>query len=759
MRLRIISAAFLVFFSLTSYSYSKELKPTFGLLFNAGKTNVLRVSFTEEKIKIDGRLNEAAWKKALKIDLPNEFFPGYNIPAPVKTICLITYNRNYLYIAFIAYDPEPHKIRAHLMDRDAVQTFILDDHVYFTIDTFNDERRAFEFRVNPLGVQVDGLLSETEGYEDFSWDAIWDSKGKITVEGYIVEIAIPFNQLRFPKSRKTQTWGFFAFRSYPRNVRYRFSSLPIDRNKSCVLCQEGKITGFQGISPGLNLEFDPTLTFSRTDERTGFPEGPMEAGKVKTKPGITGRWGITPNLILNGTVNPDFSQVEADAAQLDVNVRFALYYPEKRPFFLEGADFFLTPLKIVFTRTVADPLWGMKLTGKVDKNALGVFVAQDRINNLIFPSNQGSESTSLDENLYGGVFRYRRDIGKGSTIGVIYTGRMSDDYYNHVAGFDGFFRLSKSKVLRLQYMFSQTDYPDDIAEKFGQKKEAFKGSAVYAQFHHDSKNWFYELKYERLSPDFRADYGFIPRVDYEKFLGNFQRKIWGKRKKWLSFLDFGIKAYRITDHEYRLTDSSIDLYIDYLGPLQLESSLDLMKNKEFYNGFTYDEDILQWFFSLKPLSGTQFYGGTIFGDAVDYTGFRAAKRLLLTSGAQFNVGKHFSVNLRNDFERLYIKEGEIYKANIAQAKFIYNFNIRTFIRAIVQYRYIDRNPPLYPMPVEDKVKTFFTQFLFSYKINPQTVLFIGYSDNYLGFSAFKTNVDMTQKNRTFFMKMGYAWTR
>jgi len=238
-----------------------------------------------------------------------------------------------------------------------------------------------------------------------------------------------------------------------------------------------------------------------------------------------------------------------------------------------------------------------------------------------------------------------------------------------------------------------------------------------------------------------------------------REKSGGKRTHGLVFIDFGIKAFRVSDFENRLTDSSIDLYIDYSGPLQIEGSIDFMKNKEFYNGFTYDENIVMSFLSIKPIGGTQFFAGFKFGDAVDYTNSRAAKSSLLFGGAQFNLGRHFSVNLRDDFERLYINEGEIYIPNIVQAKLIYNFNVRTFVRAIIQYRYINRNPSLYIIPVEKKISTFFTQFLFSYKINPQTVVFIGYSDNYLGFSTLKENVDMTQKNRTFFIKIGYAWTK
>ena len=447
-------------------------------------------------MKVDGVLDEPAWENALVLKIAYEWLPGDNTPAPVDTDVLITHNRTHVYVGFRCFDPEPQKIRAHLMDRDAIDTFIQDDHISIMFDTFNDERRAFQFRVNALGVQADANFSELEGYEDFSWDAIWKSAGKITEFGYVVEIAIPFNQLRFPKSEQPILWGFEADRSYPRTVRHRLSTLGRDRDRSCILCQSNKLLGFANVSSGKNLEFDPTLTVTRTDNREDFPDGPMENGAVDVEPGITARWGITPNLILNATVNPDFSQVEADVAQLDVNTRFALRYPEKRPFFLEGADFFLTPMEALFTRTVYDPLWGAKMTGKLGRNAIGIFTTQDRYNNLIFPANEGSQSTSLEENVFSGVVRYRRDIGSGSTMGVLYTGRSGDDYYNHVGGIDGFLRLSETDTISFQWLHSQTDYPEEIADQFGQNQDDFSGDALYTELFHNSR--LLSLKYNYL---------------------------------------------------------------------------------------------------------------------------------------------------------------------------------------------------------------------------------------------------------------------
>ena len=317
-----------------------------------------------------------------------------------------------------------------------------------------------------------------------------------------------------------------------------------DRNVACILCQYNKLTGFEGITPGHNLEFDPTLTANRTDIRHDFPDGPMESGKIKAKPGISARWGVTPNLILNATVNPDFSQIEADVAQLSVNTRFALFYPEKRPFFLEGGDFFLTPLQAVFTRTVADPAGGIKMTGKIGRSAIGFFGAYDRINNLIFPSNQGSASDSLDQDVASGVIRYRHDIGRNSTVGMLYTGRAAEDYYNHVLGFDGFLQLSRAKSLNFQYLHTETEYPLVLARRYGQPEKPFGGNGATIVLRHFSRDWDYELNLNALSANFRADYGFVPRVDFRRVQAYASRILWGKPNGWFTQIQFGSYGYR-----------------------------------------------------------------------------------------------------------------------------------------------------------------------------------------------------------------------
>jgi hypothetical protein len=708
-------------------------------------------------VKVDGQLDEPAWQSALVFDIPYEWQPGDNTPPPVKTDFLVTYDDDYLYAAWRAYDSDPGAIRAHLMDRDSIDTFVQDDHLLLMLDPFNDERRGFQFRVNPLGVQADAVFSQNEGIEDWSFDMIWDSAGRLTEEGYVVEIAIPLNQLRFPRTEGAQTWGFDVGRSYPRNIRHRISAAPRDRNNTCILCQVVKVTGFENLQPGRNLEVTPTVTANRTDAATGAP-GNLDSGDEEAEAGVTARWGITPNISLSAAVNPDFSQVEADVAQLDVNERFALFFEEKRPFFLEGIDFFSTPLQAVFTRTIADPEWGAKVTGKEGRNAFGVFFAEDEGNTLTLPSNQESLFAFQDRPVTSGVLRFRRDVGAGSTIGVLYTGREGDDYHNRVGGLDGFMRFGASDTLRVQYLRSDTLYPEEIAEGFGQPSDAFRGDALFGAYQHAARDWNWSLAYEDREPGFRADSGFIPRVDIREARGNLQRNLWGDQGGWFTQLNIGISGRRTEDHSGRLTDERLLLYTDYFGPLQSFVELYYERNKELFRDTLY-EGMNQYGIvaNAQPSGIARLTFFTEFGDTVDFTNNQPADVLVIQPGAELKLGLHVNARIDHTLQRLEVEGGELFEANLSQLRLVYNFNVRSFVRGIFQYLDLQQNPQLYRPEIqpfiERKTETLFTQLLFSYKLNAQTVLFLGYSDNRLG----TQDLRFDQTDRTFFFKVGYAW--
>jgi hypothetical protein len=717
-----------------------------------------RIERAAGPITVDGMLDEPAWQRAASIELAYETRPAENLPPPVQTQLLITYDDDLLYVAFRAHDPDPSAIRAHLTDRD---TAFSDDFVGIALDTFNDERRAFEFFVNPLGVQMDMFMDDVSGNEDDSWDAIWASAGRITEEGYNVEISIPWSSLRFPRAEGEQTWGFDAIRYYPRTQRHRLSVHPIDRNITCYLCQESKMTGFAGITPGRNIEVTPTYTAGRNDQREDSPGEPLVQGDFDSDFGVTGKWGITPNLTFNAALNPDFSQVEADAAQLDINTQFALFFPEKRPFFLEGADFFDTPIDAVFTRNVADPAWGVKLTGKEGANAIGLFVARDDRTNLILPGSQGSDAASLDRfQSSDAVVRYRRDLGASSTVGVLLTGREGDDYSNRVGGLDGLYRVNDSNSVRFQVLESRTEYPSILLDDpdyadLDLPRGTIDGRAVRVNYDYNSRDWTGYAEYQDIGRGFRADMGFLPKVDYTFLLAGLRRKWYGDPGEKITQILLGGDWDRTEDQSGQLLEQEAEVLFEINGPRQSFFSLDVGRRRRFFNGRTFDETFSNTYFEVEP-TGNLFLGLFMrFSDEIDFANTRPGRVLQLEPSIRWDMGRHLRARVSHVFQRLEVDAGRLYTANLTQSSLIYQFNVRTFVRAILQYTDIQRTVGLYddPEDVEASTEGLFSQLLFSYKLNPQTVLFVGYSDDLAG----NERIDLRRESRALFLKVGYAW--
>lgn len=704
---------------------------------------------TALEIRIDGVLSEAAWDDATKMTIDWEWNPGDNVRAPVETEGFITYDTDSLYFGFKAYDPDPSAIRAHYADRD---TAFLDDTVGFILDTFGDQRRAFQFRINPLGVQMEAISSDVDGTEDWSWNIIWDSAGRITDEGYEVEVRIPFNQLRFPTGTTPSNWSLLLMRDYPRSSRHRLRSTYFDREKNCFVCQTELATGGRVTTQGRNLELTPTATGIISERRNDFPDGGLETADEDLDFGLTMRWGITPNMTLNAAVNPDFSQVEADSAQLAVNETFALFFPERRPFFLEGADLFNTRFNLVFTRTVADPIAGIKLTGKTGAHSYGLFAAQDEVNNLILPGYQGSSLASFDEDVTSAVVRYRRDVGERSTVGLLYTGRTSDDYDNHVFSLDGLYQVTDSDSIRYQVAGSSTSYPAELIAR-GQPDGTFDDYAYRIDYNHGDSEWGWWANYREVGGEFRADSGFEPRVGFRRGRTGIERFWRGGADKWYNFLLLNVGVDATQELDGIADEWGADFFALYQGPLQSEFWVNLAPNHEFFAGEHYDHFRVATGGQLRP-SGDLFFGWDVStGETIDRFNAQSADYWSFGLRSEFSLGRRFNGNIRHDFETLEVRAGDLYDANLTEGRFVYHVNLRTFVRAIVQYRIVEREVSSYTRPVEPETEGLFSQLLFSYKINPQTVALIGYSDNYAGFER----VDLTQTDRTFFIKLGYAW--
>src|SRR5256885_2429544 len=361
---------------------------------------------------------------------------------------MLGYDSKFLYIAFHCYD-EPDKVRASIPKRDNIWN---DDYVGILFDTFNDGRKAYEFDFSPLGIQADGIWTDGQG-EDFNPDIVLESKGILTSDGWTVEVAIPFKSLRYVAG-KDKLWGAHFWRRIKRVNNELDMWMPLNRDISSWLAQEGHLAGLEGISTERTLELIPSLTLSETGKRkatlssTQRAAGMLDPGRmvnepIKFDPGLTGKYSITPNVTLDFAVNPDFAQVESDQLVVTANQRFPIFFPEKRPFFLEGTDVFSTLVSAVNTRSIIDPDVAVKLSGKKGRNAFGLLVASDNgpgnlsendrdfINEspsfILGKSNPSASEIAgvqsrqsqlrhlLDKNSLVGIVRARRDVATGQS--------------------------------------------------------------------------------------------------------------------------------------------------------------------------------------------------------------------------------------------------------------------------------------------------------------------------------------------------------
>jgi len=685
---------------------------------------IYRIPRVNSHIKVDAVLDEKFWQEAVVIEANIEVRPAENVPASVNTEALMAYDETNLYVAFRCYDPEPEKIRAHLCDRDNIGN---DDWILILFDTFNDQRRSYDFMCNPYGIQSDFI--ETNGGNGSSWDAIWYSDGRITDFGYVVEMAIPFSSLSFQHAEGDQVWSFDVVRSYPRNVRHHIGAFPRDRNNNCYLCQAPKLIGFAGVEPGKNIEIDPTFSAGYSQEREELDDGgygSMKESSQRYDPGVSANWNVTPNMTLSATINPDFSQVEADAAQMDINRKFPLYYSEKRPFFTEGADMY-NAYWFVHTRTLADPDWGIKLTGKSGRNTIGFFTVSDTFTPLNFPEAESCDNTTLSLQSQGTLFRYKRDIFESSTVGMLFTDREGTDYYNRLAVLDAELRPTKTDIFNIMVSGSTTRYPSEVADEFDQKTGGFEGGAYYLEYFHNTENYYVGINHRALDPGLRSDIGYTTQVDY-------RRNQVGGEYRWRSDGDNWYNYISINGGHMYLTD--------------------------------YDNNPLEnTFFSLTPNSSTSLNIWAVIGDQIDYTNNRPGSKFAIGPSIEQKIGDRLKLKFEHRYENLKVDVGRLYTANVSNARVEYQFTKRCFLRLILQHVQYNRVVSHYieeeREDVDPETRKVFSQALFSYKINPRTVFFLGYSDNYQNrneeFNGRIRDDNLIQENRAIFTKIGYAW--
>ncbi|SDJ46923.1 Carbohydrate family 9 binding domain-like [Ferrimonas sediminum] len=721
----------------------------------------------QSPIRIDGKLDEPAWATARQVELSIETRPGENTPAPVTTHAWLTADKDTLYVAFEALDPNPSAIRANLSDRDKAWG---DDMVGIKLDTWNQGRLAYQFFINPYGVQQDSIENELTGEESDAWDGIWYSAGLQNDAGYVVEVALPLRMFNFDDSHQHQTWGIELVRFWPRDKTYRLSNTELDRNIACTLCQMSEMTGLDNLTASRQLQITPSLTLRRDEERAG-PSQPWEqADKVDLGGDL--RWNLTPDTLFNLTINPDFSQVEADAGQLDINTTFALFFPEKRPFYLDNADLFETYSTLIHTRNLAEPEFGTKLTGGRGDHSFALLQTRDEETNFLLPGNLSSDIAGLDRRSDNLALRYRYNHSDQLSIGAISTGRHSDDYHNYTFGVDGRYDFNSQTYAELLLVGSDTRYPDDLADQTEgeqatrSRQTDLNGYHWVAEIQHDSRNWDGFALYRYIDDEFRADLGFVENTDWGKGVAG-GGYTWYPQQGFFHKIRLGGDVDETRNNagerleqesEFRLSGEG--QYQSYLalwgvsrerrGRREREEDLAIEGNAPMF-----DETFAGLDIEFTPRGDLALELHLTYGDDIDFANNQLGTRTQINPYFKWQPLPQLVVELDHLWRELEVDGGTLFTANLSDLRLSWQFNVRNFLRLTAIYRDIERDPGLYQFDeVDPNTRILSTELLYGYKLNPQTVFYAGYADGRFN-DGFDDNLE--QLDRSVFAKFSYAW--
>ena len=720
-----------------------------------------------QAIRIDGRLDEAMWQTATKLTGFLEVEPGDNVRPRAETEAFLAYDDHNFYIGFICLDDNPGAIRANVTDRDAM---FGDDFAGVMIDTFKDQQNGYEFFVNPRGIQGD--LRRTRNNEDSSYDAVWYSAGSVNETGWTAEIAIPFRSIRFPDSPE-QSWGVHVFRNRPRASREQMSWAPISRDNDCFFCQAATMSGMSGVNQGKNLEVLPYVLASQSSELSGADDATFDwlnddpAGEA----GFGVKYGVTPNHTLDFSYNPDFSQIESDATQIDANRTFALFYPEKRPFFLEGLDMFDSNMDIVYTRSINDPELAGKFTGKSGKNTVAFISAWDETSPYIVPFEEQSLAAA-GTNTYSNILRLKRDMMKDSYLGLMATDRREadGDGSNSTFGGDAQIRFNENLRVDAQVMGSYTHEPNDTLMSadfplinFGDENqydsyfngEDFAGFGSEVDLVRSGRHYNANLWYDDYSPTFRAENGFVTQNDY-RLLGLWNGYLFQlDNNKIFERIEPSVEAARKYNYDGEFKDTWVMPQMWFRFKKQTFLWSGYLWSEERFAG-TLIEGIARWSFDVdsnfsKYLSAG-FYGNLGHSVVRD----RDNPRL----GDEWSYGAYLQMKpisqLRCDvtYDSYQLDEldngARIFDTFVSRAKLTYQFTNKLFLRVIGEY--------------VDDTESVSLDPLLSYKINPFTVFFLGSSHGFDNYEDDPTTTPIEiaqpgykQTERLFFVKFQYLF--
>ena len=715
-------------------------------------------------ITIDGDLSDEAWRHATRIDKWYETQPGDNTEPKVKNVGYLTYDDRFFYAAFEFEDPNPKAMRAPFADRDNIGNGF-DDYGGILLDARNTGSTAVFFVVTPRNIQYDSITDDSTG-EDASPDFFWDSATKITTRGWTVEMRIPFSSIRY-KNVDPQTWRIMLYRNYPRDRHYQFWSARIPRDSNCFVCRSNVLVGLEHLPSGGHIVITPYVAGNTIEQTNGDASTPLGDAVAHGRAGLDVKYLPNANNAVDATIKPDFSQIESDTAQIATNQRFALFYPEKRPFFLEGVDMFSTPIQAVYTRTITDPIAGGRVTGKVAGFRYTALLAEDKGGgSIVLPGATSSSFAPADFGSTVFIGRAKKDMGL-SFISVLATDRENHDGngYNRVAGPDFQWRPSGNDVVFGQVLFSATRTPNQTVLAPEWDGRSLTGYGAAAAWNHNTTHLDWFGQYRDIGTGFRADTGFVPQVGYREASAGTG---WTVRPK--GFLSRVRTFFNVDDQ----VDTSGHLISRQLLPgFGMDTKLNgFMQYRLVHDqvrtpaGIVIGRTAFGYTLQFSPSHVFSQLGtdGTI-GQDIDFANSRPAHGVTMNESATIRPTNHFEIALVGNQQWLNVVPPggdwqRLFTSRVTRVKGTYTFTAKMFVRVIGQYVSTDRDPSLYAGTVPKHSGDFGGSLLFAYKINWQSVMFVGYGDDR---ELTPLTLDRSQRlaplDRQVFVKLSYAFQR
>ena len=736
----------------------------------------VRIPRFEAQVKIDGVLDEPVWNRAAMLTGFSQYRPVDGRPAEDSTAVLVWYAPDAIYFGIRAFERHGAVVRATLADRDNIDS---DDNVAILLDTYLDHRRATMFAVNPLGVQQDGVWSDGvaagaaggpsaggrfDATIDLNPDYVYESRGRVTDRGYEVEVRIPFKSLRY-QSGDPQDWGVQIVRAV-QHSGYEETWTPAVRASASFLIQAGCLVGLTALRRGLVLDLTPEFT-TKVD---GAPTTP--GYDYRGTPEVAGnvRWGVTQNLGATATAHPDFSQVEADIGQVTLNQRFALFYPEKRPFFLEGLEQFDTPNSLIYTRRIAQPVFGAKLAGKVGGLGVAYLGAVDN-----------SDQSATGAHPIYNMLRLRRDLGPTSTLGMAYTDRIDGDDYNRVLGVD-------AHVVWRKVWFSEVQ----VAGSWTRGQGAARAGKLWTVTFGDRTGRAYGNHYELLGiqKSFQDTSGFVNRTDFVAGRTFNRFSFYGRQgalvEQFTAIVGFApIWRYRDFGRLSRTIEDTLQTFwiATLRGGWQSQVTLSLNHfgfDGADYSGYTVGTTPFVVPHDLYHLPGAAFIlnapnravsGSVVLGySAVAiFPEASEGRQVALTTVAALRPTPALRLEARWVHQRLTRARdhSRFSTANIPRLKLEYQLTRAIFVRYIGQYFAEDQAALLDPRTGQPLLvngdtaraivtNAFRNDLLFSYKPTPGTVVFLGYGASLTEADAFRFR-NLSRASDGFFLKLSYLF--